>query len=348
MMTSKRKGELSPLPLADAQAIVESVVGPVDWKGAVGWCPCPGIGKHTKRNGKADCKVVCEPVPQGSGTLPPGVYCFHNGCAAEVDAASFAVRSALGKRTSVGKVRPVRPFVMPTRPKAPKFDPAKLEAVASKLQNLDDVWFWNRSDASINLQCPAAVLHRLYRPGEKVVIFDVFESQGRAIWMHPGEWENPRALDRFSTGKENGVWFLCNPVNGDYVLNDNENRSRRSWQTVTAWRYLVLESDEANPAHWLSALAQMPLRIAAIYTSGGKSIHALVRVDAGSKAEWDVIADELKPPLITLGADRKAITAVRLTRLPWCERREKQAMQRLLYINPNPDGTPICEQEVIL
>ena len=59
-----------------------------------------------------------------------------------------------------------------------------------------------------------------------------------------------------------------------------------------------------------------------------------------------------------LGADTGALSAVRLSRLPCCERLGKddaagnyQAfadgphLQRLLYLNPAPDGTPIAEQE---
>jgi hypothetical protein len=51
--------------------------------------------------------------------------------------------------------------------------------------------------------------------------------------------------------------------------------------------------------------------------------------------------------LITLGADRKAISAVRLTRLPQCERVEKGQMQTLLYLNGNPDLCPIADKPII-
>jgi len=170
---------------------------------------------------------------------------------------------------------------------------------------------------------------------------------------------NPR------NGKPRGVWFLCNPVTGESVADGNLNEddtphlTRRSWRTITAWRYLVLESDEAAPAHWLSALAQLPLPISAIYTSGGKSIHALVRLDARSKQDWDAQAAQIKPIVIPLGADPGAISGVRLTRLPCCERLgtddrdgafvpySEPRMQKLLYLNPTPDSTPICELEVL-
>ena len=79
--------------------------------------------------------------------------------------------------------------------------------------------------------------------------------------------------------------------------------------------------------------------IACICESGGRSIHALVRVDADSKASWDALIQKVKPALVTLGADPGALSAVRLTRLPQARRGER--VQRLLYLNPAPDGTPI-------
>jgi len=44
--------------------------------------------------------------------------------------------------------------------------------------------------------------------------------------------------------------------------------------------------------------------------------HALVRLDATSKSAWDALIHQVKPVLVTLGADRGALSAVRLTRLP--------------------------------
>ena len=68
----------------------------------------------------------------------------------------------------------------------------------------------------------------------------------------------------------------------------------------------------------------------------------LVRLDAASKADWDRLMAPLKPVLITLGADRGALSAVRLSRLPQAMRGER--CQRLLYLNPRPTGQPIFQQ----
>jgi hypothetical protein len=198
-------------------------------------------------------------------------------------------------------------------------------------------------------------------------------------------------LDYFIHGRKDGVLFLCNPLDGKFHPNPREGgkRSCRSEESVTSWRYLLLESDKADSRDWLAALVQMPLRIAAIYKSGGQSIHALVQVDAASKAEWDEMARALRPLITVLGGDPKAMTAVRLTRLPGCYRgqegpagpkgpivrnrlvdeplefdeagdpiwtprvRTDEAptnhwtgghLQELLYLNPNPDLTPILKR----
>ena len=76
--------------------------------------------------------------------------------------------------------------------------------------------------------------------------------------------------------------------------------------------------------------------------AGGRSIHAVVQVDATSKADWDGRIGSINPIFITLGADRGALSAGRLSRLPQAKRCER--VQRLLYLNVNPDGVPIARQ----
>lgn len=338
-----------PLTLAEAQGIAESIVGQVRWDGVSALCECPGKASHTTANADTDCRVVCQPI----GTLAPGLYCFHTSCSDATDAASYTLRRSLWDRRKTDGAEKRSGLALPlpkTRAPKPTFDPAKLESIARKLDGIDADWFAARSAKCVWNRTPASFLHELYLPGESVVIFDTFKSQGQSLWTCKAPPFNAGELDSYLTEKTHGVWFLCNPVTGESVPDGTTNKdgsphlTRRSFRTVTAWRYLVLESDKANPAHWLAALAQMPLPISAIYSSGGKSIHALVRMNAGSKAEWDSLADELKPALVTLGADRKAMSAVRLTRLPCCRREEKSAVQTLLYLSGNPDQTPLCER----
>jgi hypothetical protein len=131
-----------------------------------------------------------------------------------------------------------------------------------------------------------------------------------------------RTLNAFSRGKPCGVWFLAQPVDGTYRLNDYGKQSRRRHQNVTAWRYLLIESDRHDiaPAEWLAALALLPLPIVSICETGGRLAHALIRVDAPSKEAWDHAKDALVPALTMIGADIHILSAVRLTRLPCCQR----------------------------
>ena len=223
------------------------------------------------------------------------------------------------------------------QPPAPAFDPELLKGCAEKAGAIDPQWLKTRSPVSpVNLTS-AAFLNHLYMPGEKVLVFTSLHSQGEVLYEIG---KDNAALPRLSA---DGVWYLVNPVDGLSHPNPGQGNkiSRRSKESVTAWRYLVLESDVADPAQWLACLVRLPLQITAIYTSGGKSIHALVRVDAESKEHWDAMRDQIKRVMVPLGADQAAMTGVRLSRLPGAKRGLRQ--QELLYLNPNPTTTPIIQ-----
>ncbi len=228
-----------------------------------------------------------------------------------------SMKTAVCKATRASGAR----IATPRRPKV-EFKPETLARIAAKLPVADFDFVRARSPKCPETQTPATFLQHLYRPGESVIVFDVFKSQGRHVCQCVEQPFDAAVLDHLRNGCCDGVWFLCNPVDGKFHPNPRlgGRRSRRSEESVTAWRYLVVESDEADEKLWLAALVQMPLRIAAIYTSGGRSIHALVRMDANSKADWDAKVATLKPLLTVLGADPAAMTAVRLTRLPGCHR----------------------------
>lgn len=222
------------------------------------------------------------------------------------------------------------------KPEPVEFDPAALAALAGDFRPRLD-WFAARSYADPSLLDSSGFLSLLYA-GEKVLIFSDDRSQGQALWPdEPIPSCGPR-----------GMWYLANPVDGLSYPNPRTGKpSRRSEESVTRWKFALLESDEADPRVWLGALAKTTLPVSAIYSSGGRSVHALIRVPGSgsgmsalsgptSKAEWDAWARAQKATLARIGADPKALTAVRLTRLPQQYRGEKGALQKLLYVNPWP------------
>jgi hypothetical protein len=195
-----------------------------------------------------------------------------------------------------------------------------------------------------------AFLKHLYQPGEKVLVFDEMEARqplGIVTITEPMDCRVPDVIRNGGLGA--GIWYLGNPVDGQWHPNPRQDNkpSCRSEESLTAFRYAVLESDAADPNAWLAFVAQLPVRISAIYTSGGRSIHALVRLDAGCKADFDSAIAPLKRPMKVLGADPGAMSAVRLTRLPGCWRPEKAGFQKLLYLSPNPLDVPLMDVPVL-
>ena len=241
-----------------------------------------------------------------------------------------------GKRAKVGGARLAKRV---TKTRRVSFLPSALARVAAKLEIKEDpeTYIQARSPFCADYISSAEFLSSIFRPGESVILFEKFESQGQYIWAKDRHPHQPVPF-----GGTDGIWFLVNPVDGQHYPNPRQGNksSRRSEESITSFRFAVLESDEADTTDWLKFLAQVPFRIVAIYYSGGRSVHALVQVDASDKADWDNKIKEAKHLLTLLGADPGALTAVRLSRLPQAWRGERQ--QKLIYLNPSADGTPIC------
>ncbi len=219
-----------------------------------------------------------------------------------------------------------------------KPDIEKLNALSSKAGGFGESELIARSPIDPTTVSPAQFLEALYYKGEKVLLFNDMKSKHPFYTFRVGEANAPQALKQLQTGQALGAWFLVNPVSGQWL-----DDSCRSVRTATAFRWAVLESDELPPDMWLKIVCQLPLPICAMYTSGGRSIHALWRVAAPTKFNWDFQVLPYKKTLAAMGADPGALTAVRLSRLPGCERAEKQGVQRLLFLAPGNPGVPICQ-----
>ncbi len=358
------------LPLR--RSITEDLLGCALDEG--GYAKCPGAAMHSHKGGKRDFRVVLTEVPTG--------YCFHDSCSGALADFNRELRSRIGKAESgngekkpsmYGKTAP-RP-VEPRRVKRPPYQPEVLERLARKSPvEVTKEWLRARSpvdfpehDGFQGKDTAEAFLSALYEPDERVLIFTTQYSQGDFLFTPAGgsyRLANKPGVQAVKSnlpaGAPEGVWYLVQPVEGAWKPNhanlgkDRKPRlGRRHGACVTSWRYLVLESDDAPEELWLKALVQMSFPIVAIYTSGGRSIHALVRVDCGSKAAFDALRDDMVQVLAPLGADAAAMTAVRLSRLPGTLRYGKKdkdgnlqkypepRLQRLLFLNPTAEAKPI-------
>ena len=226
----------------------------------------------------------------------------------------------------------------------PVFDPQRGERFARRVPaSVDLAWLKRQSPVPTWIK-PAEYLSVVFPVGYSVLVFTDPRSQGQALYQNRSLKIERDALDSFITGHRDGVWFLSNPVDGEYHFNPRQQtQSRRSEESITAWRHAVLESDCQPLEQWLRILVQLPLPIVSITSSGGKSLHALLRVDCASKADWDqLVRGGLLPRLVPVGADGQALTAIRLTRLPGCYRGD--SLQQLLYLNPSASSKPIFQK----
>lgn len=215
------------------------------------------------------------------------------------------------------------------------FSPEKLAAAASRVSIPDPTEFIRQR----SIFAPATItaedfLNHLYEKGEHIVVFTEQKSQGQAVFS-----VGHSSGEKLPQSGPSGVLYLIQPIDGRWHKMPEGKFSRRSKESVLRWPYLLLESDEADSSQWNRLLIQLPLKIVAIYTSGRRSVHAIVRIDAASKEDWDSFKINLAKIMVPLVADTKALTAVRLSRLPQCRRGE--SLQELLYLNPEADGTPI-------
>ena len=73
-----------------------------------------------------------------------------------------------------------------------------------------------------------------------------------------------------------GAWIRFNPLDGQGVKNEN----------VTDYRFALVESDSIDIETQEAIIRKLELPVAAMVYSGGKSIHAIVRVDAIDAKEY--------------------------------------------------------------
>ena len=105
-----------------------------------------------------------------------------------------------------------------------------------------------------------------------------------------------------------GAWIRFNPVDGTGVKNEN----------VTRFRYALVESDTLPVAEQDVLFRKLELPIAALVHSGGKSLHAIVHIDADNYEEYrkrvDFLYDFLEKNGVTI--DHQNRNPSRLSRMP--------------------------------
>ena len=123
--------------------------------------------------------------------------------------------------------------------------------------------------------------------------------------------------------KDCGAWVRFNPLDGMGVKNEN----------VTRFSYALVESDDMPIPEQDALYRKLELPIATLTHSGGKSLHAIVRVDAENYEEYRKRVDFLYDYLEKNGlkVDKQNRNPSRLSRMPGVTRNGQ--MQTLIATN---------------
>lgn len=109
-----------------------------------------------------------------------------------------------------------------------------------------------------------------------------------------------------------GAWIRFNPLDGQGCKNDN----------VTEFRYALVESDSMSVGKQLAMIERLELPVAVLVHSAGKSLHAIVRVDAPDYDEYrkrvDYLYDVCKRNGLQVDSQNK--NPSRLSRMPGATR----------------------------
>lgn len=105
-----------------------------------------------------------------------------------------------------------------------------------------------------------------------------------------------------------GAWIRFNPLDGQGVKNSN----------VTKYRYALVESDTVAVPKQNAIIRELELPVAALVHSGGKSLHAIVKIEAANYEEYKQRVEYLYNILAKngLAVDTQNKNPSRLSRMP--------------------------------
>ncbi len=115
--------------------------------------------------------------------------------------------------------------------------------------------------------------------------------------------------------EEAGAYIRFNPLDGKGVKNEN----------VTSFRYCLVESDSMDIEKQYAIIKELELPVAVLVHSGGKSLHAITKIEADNEIEYRKRVDYLYNVCRKNGLqiDRQNRNPSRLSRLPGVKRKDK-------------------------
>ena len=217
-------------------------------------------------------------------------------------------------------------------PAKPKSMPMTAQRFIQRGDGAEECDWWGISTIQIGWEPgprdALALLDALYPPDAFLFCGERYGAEVRTV----AEWR-----ERIANGEPVPPHFIPNTLTGqEHPLPDGK-LSRRGDSAVCGFRFAVAEFDTLSMPEQLAfwwGFKSAP--IVALIDSGGKSIHAILKVDCPSREDWEREVEQklFARVLCPLGCDPLCRNESRLSRLPGHFRRERNAWQRLLYLNP--------------
>lgn len=202
-----------------------------------------------------------------------------------------------------------------------------------------------------NLQA-AVLFEALYKPDEYIFIGNRYQSDKPTPAYILSAVFRKVDVNKLKAEGLCPEFIIPNPLSGERASTKSEKLSYRADSCVELARFVVVEFDSVSLDEQLAFWAYIQLPVAALVTSGNKSIHSWVDLRPLSRncqgldqSAWqNLVTAQLKPRLVRYGADPSTFHPARLSRLPGQLRADKNNYQRLLYLNPEPTGEAIVKE----
>ena len=166
--------------------------------------------------------------------------------------------------------------------------------------------------------------------------------QGAGKTLSRDDWMRT-IRDHGAAQSDAGAWIRPNPVK----QHGTGKSGAPCDSDVTSYRFCLLESDDLPFGFQLSLWAKLPLPVAAIIDSGGRSAHAWVMLNCSKAEEFRAKVSRIFELLARFGLCQNNKNPSRLSRLPGAQRqigKRGDGAQRLLYLNPEPTESPIFQR----
>lgn len=300
--------------------------------------PSPGCGCHPSLLGVANSGVkagldseqifqdIRQNIPQGDRRVSDREI---------QDAISKALSDYKGKKF-IPKARP-RPIVNDGKTALQKIIEQGMISDEADLWEVSPIRLYGEPEKD-----PSLLLRIVFEPADLIWIGEIFKAgiDGDTIRKRD-EW-----ISYFENGGKTAPHIILNPLNGIPAPTKNgEGTTLRGDGNIKEYRYCLIEFDTLSREDQIRFWSAAKLPIVALIDSGGKSIHAWLKVSklaqVSTSEQWATeIKGRLYDRILTpMGVDRACSNPARLSRLPGHYRGEGQ-YQRLLWLSR--EGKTIC------